>query len=69
MSKKRKMVRGVALIASQLNNLRVYDPHRRGDKNIVKLEAEEMPAKPMIGRRISISWISYPEGVHQGNRI
>lgn len=55
MSEKRKMVRGVAPVPSQLNNLRVYDPYGRGDKDIVKLETEEMSAKPMVGRSISIS--------------
>src|SRR3989339_1477042 len=64
MGNQREMIGWVTFFPSRLNNCRGLDPGRSGNKNIVQLEPEKESAKPVKGYDISISWISYPKGVH-----
>ena len=57
------MVRGVAPLLSQLNDLRIMHTDGRRNKNIIKLETEKKPAIPMEGGRIAMIGISDAKSV------
>ena len=65
MGKQREMVRGVTSFSLRVNNFRVLDPGRRGNKDVVQLEPEKKSAKSVIGGDISTIGISCPKGVYQ----
>jgi len=63
MRKKRKMVRGVAPLLPQLNDLSIMHTDGRRNKNIIKLETKKIPAIPVEGGHIAMIGILYPESV------
>ena len=59
------MVGGIALLASHRDDLRVLDPDRWGDENVIDLETEEKFPEAMERSRVAMIRMAHPEGVHE----
>ncbi len=59
------MVGGVTLFASHRDDLRVLDPDRWGDEDIIDLETEEKSPEAVERSRVTMIRMAHPEGVHE----
>ena len=59
------MVGGVTLFASHRDDLRVLDPDRRGDEDIIDLQPEEKSLEAVERSGVVKIRMAHPEGVHE----